>query len=82
MKNIFYLIFRVILPWIAIFFHAYITYIAFKHGFFSGLLTLFLPVLSEIYWVIKLWDVNTTIRTLFFIILIGGLISPFFSSED
>jgi hypothetical protein len=81
MKLFFYLLFKVILPWMAIFFHLYVVYIAFKHGVFSGLITLFLPVISEIYWLINLWDVNSTIRIMFFTLLIGGFLSSFFEKD-
>lgn len=78
LRNLFYILFEIILPWTAIFFHLYIVYIAFKEGLLSGILTLILPVIAEIYWLIKLWDVNSTIKTLFFVILIGSLIRPLF----
>lgn len=82
MKTIFYIIFRIILPWIAIIFHLYIAYIGFKHGVFSGLLTLCLPVISEIYWIIKLWSTNPEIKITALIILIGSFLTPFFTNED
>jgi hemolysin-activating ACP:hemolysin acyltransferase len=41
-------------------YHLWTVVIAFQHGFVSGIVTLVLPVLSQIYWFFKLWGVNTT----------------------
>ncbi|QCX52540.1 hypothetical protein [Elizabethkingia sp. JS20170427COW] len=41
--------------------HLWTIILAFEHsGFLAAIVSIFLPFLSEIYWVYKLWDVNTT----------------------
>ncbi|MBK0369812.1 hypothetical protein [Flavobacterium agrisoli] len=39
-------------------YHVWTVIIAFSHGFWSGIITLFLPVLSEIYWIFKMFGEN------------------------
>lgn len=80
-KNLIYFVFKVILPWMAILFHLYVCYVAFKEGVLSLLLTFFLPFISEIYWVIKLWGTGSPLITIFWIVLIGGIISGFIEEE-
>lgn len=49
-----------LLIWLfAILFHFWTVIIAFQHGFWSGIITLFLPVVSEIYWIFKMFGENT-----------------------
>lgn len=56
-------------------FHLWTTYIGFTEGgFFKGILTLFLPVASEIYWMYQMWSENDLYVTLGIISFIGLII--------
>lgn len=44
----------------AIITHIWTVIIAFGEGFFSGIITLFLPFLAELYWMFKMFGENDT----------------------
>lgn len=67
---------------LALAFHLYTVYIALPHGYVAASLTLFFPFLAEIYWLIKLWGIDNTYRTVFFVIVIGGIITSFFNPDE
>jgi len=59
-------------------YHLWTVVIAFQHGFLSGIVTLVLPILSEIYWFFKLWGVNTAYIVVSIIYAVIALIVSFF----
>lgn len=74
MRNILVFIVFSVIPITAILFHLWTVVIAFSEGgILSGIITLILPVLAEIYWMVKMWGVNDTYITLGIIHLIGVL---------
>ena len=56
MKKLIY--FASILQILLFLYHIWTVVIAFDHGFWSGIITLFLPILSEIYWIFKMFGEN------------------------
>jgi len=59
-------------------FHIWTTIIAFNEGgFLGGILTFILPVLSEIYWMVKVWGENDTYTTVAIISIISSIILGF-----
>lgn len=60
-------------------FHIWTTIIAFSEGgFWGGVLTFVIPVLSELYWMVKMWDTSSTYTIVCIIHLIGVFIYMFF----
>jgi hypothetical protein len=59
---------------IASIYHIWTIIIAFKVSLLSGILTLFLPILSNIYWFIKMWGENTLYCLLAIFVFIGKTI--------
>ncbi len=56
---VFIFIAKVIFPITAVITHLWTAYIGFTEGgFFGGVVTLALPVLSEFYWIYQMWNVN------------------------
>ena len=61
MRGCLTLIIFAIFPFTAAIFHIWTTIIAFSEsGFSSALFTLACPILSEIYWIYKMWGINDT----------------------
>ena len=78
MKNIFLILIFSIFPISSIIFHLWTTYIAFDQGgFFGGLLTFIFPLMSELYWVFKVWGENETYTTISIIHFIGAFLGGF-----
>ena len=56
-------------------FHLLTTLLAFtKAGFWGGVLTFVIPAISELYWVIKLWNINSIYTILAIYCVIVALI--------
>jgi len=56
-------------------FHLWTTYYAFSEGgFWSGIISFILPFISEIYWCIKMWGVDSTYTTIACVHLVGSLV--------
>jgi hypothetical protein len=65
MKSCLLIIVFTIFPFTAAIFHLWTTIIAFSEsGLSAALLTIALPILSEIYWIFKMWGVNETYTSL------------------
>ena len=62
-------------------YHLWTVIIAFQHGIVSGIVTLVLPVLSEIYWFFKLWGVNTPYIVVSIIYAVITLIVSLFRND-
>jgi len=62
-------------------YHLWTVIIAFQHGLFSGIITLVLPVISEIYWFFKMWGVNTPYIVVSIIFLIITLVISIFNHD-
>ena len=63
--------------------HLWTTVIAFSEsGFFAGILTLVVPFLSELYWIVQMWGENEVYVTVALIHLILGLLISFFSESE
>ena len=62
-------------------YHLWTVVIAFQHGFVAGIVTLALPVLSEIYWFFKLWGVNTPYIVVSIIYTIITVITSIFRDD-
>jgi hypothetical protein len=68
--------------WIlGIMYHLWTVIIAFSHSIIAGIVTLFLPVLSEIYWFFKIWGENTTYTAVSIIYTVIALI-VFIGKQD
>lgn len=80
-KNIFYLGFALV-NLLAIAFHLYTAYLSMSKGFIAFALTLSLPVLAEIYWLIKLWNEDPIYKTIFFFIFIMGILKNLFFNKN
>ena len=80
-KNLFYLAFGLV-DILAIAFHLYTAYLSLKEGFLAFVLTLFLPFIAEIYWLIQLWTEDPVYKTLFFFILIMGILKNLFFNKN
>lgn len=66
----------------AIITHLWTTIIAFSEsGFFAAILTLVLPFLSEIYWIIQMWGENDAYTSIALIHLILALPISLFSGN-
>ena len=66
---------------LGIVYHLWTVIIAFQHGIVSGIVTLFLPVLSQIYWFFKMWGVNTPYIVVSIIFLIITLVVSVFNHD-
>jgi len=62
-------------------YHLWTVIIAFQHGFISGIVTLILPVISEIYWFFKLWGENTVYIVVSIIYAVIALIVTLFRNN-
>ncbi len=58
------------MPFAGIGIHVYITIFAFGNSFWKGLLTLILPIFSEIYWFIKIMKSEGTIKNTYCIVIV------------
>lgn len=66
----------------AIITHLWTTIIAFSEsGFFAALLSLFIPFLSEIYWIIQMWGENNAYTSIALIHLLIAIPISIFSDE-
>ena len=62
--------------------HIWVVIVAFQEsGFFGGLLSLFLPFLSELYWMFAMWGENDLFVTVCAVHLISGGLAMFGASE-
>ena len=62
--------------------HIWVVIVAFQEsGFFAGLLSLFLPFLSELYWMFAMWGENDLFVTVCAVHLISGGLAMFGASE-
>ena len=66
----------------AIITHIWTVIIAFGEGFWSGVITLILPVVSEIYWMFKMFGENDTYAYIALIHLILALPFSMFGKAD
>jgi len=68
--------------WIlGIVYHLWTVIIAFQYGIISAIATFFLPVLSQIYWFFKMWDVNTPYIVVSIVFLIVALVVSVFNRD-
>lgn len=65
----------------AIITHVWTVIIAFEEGFWSGVITLFLPVLAELYWMFKMFGENDTYAYIALIHLILAIPFSMFGRE-
>ena len=62
--------------------HIWVVIVAFQEsGFFGGLLSLFLPFLSELYWMFAMWGENDLFVTVCAVHLVSGGLALVGASE-
>lgn len=80
MRNLLLILVLSVFPITSFIFHIWTTIIGFSEGgMLGGILTLFFPVIAEIYWMINMWGENDAYSVIGIIHLIG---LPIYSIMD